>query len=286
MRRTSCAVAAIRSSVPLMRARWWARARASAPAWSQEIVAVRSAISAWAPRLMTDSSSSRIGPALETSMCSGSVITAWRPVHYGHGRGGRGGPAGPRPSRSPPVGDGRGHGGTVPPGRPELAAGLAEPQRPDGGQHRDGPPGGADRQPAPGDPGRRSGRRPGRAQRDGRRSRDSPACPGPRGDRGVPEPAEAPGHRDRAGPRPGQPGPGRTRLAGRPAIQRRRIRGPDEVLPRPARARPRRGGQGHPPGARPDRRSRCRHRRAPAPDGAHRRALLLLARSDPAAAPV
>ena len=37
-------------------------------------------------------------------------------------------------------------------------------------------------------------------------------------------------------------GPGRTRLAGRPALQRRGIRGADAILPRPARARPRRGG--------------------------------------------
>ena len=49
---------------------------------------------------------------------------------------------------------------------------------------------------------------------------------------------EAAGHRDRrAGTRPGPPGQGRTRLAGRPALQRGRARRPDQGLPRPARAR-------------------------------------------------
>ena len=33
----------------------------------------------------------------------------------------------------------------MPPGRPEMASGLAGPERPDGGQHRNGPPGRADR---------------------------------------------------------------------------------------------------------------------------------------------
>src|ERR1700733_13084779 len=47
----------------------------------------------------------------------------------------------------------------MPPGRAEMASGLARPERPDGGQHRDDPPGRADRQPAPGDSGRRAGRR-------------------------------------------------------------------------------------------------------------------------------
>ena len=87
----------------------------------------------------------------------------------------------------------------------------------------------------------------------------------------------------RAGTRPGPPGQGRTRLAGRPAVKRGRVRRPDQGLPRPARARPGRGGQGHPPGAGPDHRSQRRHRRAPAPDRAHRRTLLLLARLTSAA---
>ena len=86
----------------------------------------------------------------------------------------------------------------------------------------------------------------------------------------------------RAGTRPHQPGQGRTRLAGRPAVQRRRVRRPEQGLPGPARACPRRGGQGHSPGAGPDHRRQRRHRRAPAPDRAHRRALLLLARLNPA----
>jgi hypothetical protein len=50
------------------------------------------------------------------------------------------------------------------------------------------------------------------------------------------------------------------------------------ILSRPGRARPRSGGQGHPPGAAAYRRGRPVHRRALAPDGTHRRALLLLAR--------
>jgi hypothetical protein len=54
---------------------------ASAPAWSHEIVAVMSAISVAAPQLMTDSSSSRISPALDRPICSGSGTTACRPVH-------------------------------------------------------------------------------------------------------------------------------------------------------------------------------------------------------------
>jgi len=40
-----------------------------------------SATSSVAPRLMIDSSCSRIWPALDTSMCSGSVTTACTPVH-------------------------------------------------------------------------------------------------------------------------------------------------------------------------------------------------------------
>src|SRR6266849_124251 len=55
----------------------------------------------------------------------------------------------------------------------------------------------------------------------------------------------------------------------------------DVMLAIRVRARPGRGGQGHPPGAGADHRSRRRHRRAPAPDGAHRRTLLLLARLTP-----
>jgi hypothetical protein len=45
------------------------------------MVAVMSAISAVAPRLITDSSSSRICPALETLTCSGIATTACRPDH-------------------------------------------------------------------------------------------------------------------------------------------------------------------------------------------------------------
>ena len=40
-----------------------------------------SAITAAVPRLITDSSTSRISPALDTSMCSGITATASRPVH-------------------------------------------------------------------------------------------------------------------------------------------------------------------------------------------------------------
>jgi hypothetical protein len=111
-------------------------------------------------------------------------------------------------------------------------------------------------QPAAGDPGRRPGGRPGRAP-----GRDGAAGPRRRGHRRVPEPAEAARHRDRgAGPGPVQPGPGRTRLAARPAVQRRRVRRADAGLPGPARARPGRGGQGHPPGHGPDHRGRSGHR--------------------------
>jgi hypothetical protein len=46
-----------------------------------EIVAVMSAINVVAPRLMTDSSSSRISPALDRPICSGSATIACRPVH-------------------------------------------------------------------------------------------------------------------------------------------------------------------------------------------------------------
>jgi hypothetical protein len=61
-------------------ARWWARASASAPAWSQEMVAVMSAISSAAPRLMTTSSTSLTWPALDTPISSGNVTTACLPA--------------------------------------------------------------------------------------------------------------------------------------------------------------------------------------------------------------
>jgi putative transposase len=65
-RATIWAVTTSRSSVPLTVARCQARTTASAPAWSQETVAVMSAITVTAPRLMTDSSSSPTCPALDT----------------------------------------------------------------------------------------------------------------------------------------------------------------------------------------------------------------------------
>ena len=80
-RRTIWAVTTSRTLVPLAAARRQARATASAPEWSHEIVAVMSAISAVAPRLMMASSCSRISPELDTSICSGSVTTARRPCH-------------------------------------------------------------------------------------------------------------------------------------------------------------------------------------------------------------
>ena len=59
----------------LTTARWRARATAAAPARSHKMVAVMSTTSA-VPRFMTHSSSSRISPAFDTSICSGSVTTA------------------------------------------------------------------------------------------------------------------------------------------------------------------------------------------------------------------
>ena len=78
-RETLLAVTTSRSSVPLLTVRCQPRTTASAPAWSQETVALMSAISVVAPRLMTDSSASRTCPALDAPMCSGSATTAWTP---------------------------------------------------------------------------------------------------------------------------------------------------------------------------------------------------------------
>ena len=78
---TEWLVTTSRRSVPLTTARWWARATASAPEWSQETVALISAIITVAPRLITARSSLRTSAALDPSMWSGSTTTARWPAH-------------------------------------------------------------------------------------------------------------------------------------------------------------------------------------------------------------